>query len=188
MNASDTKLMTQPLWVYIGCWLFFLYLYIQLLSFSVVNPNNLLLSGLQFIDFGVHEVSHLIVFFLPSILVAAAGSIGEIGFTILILIATLKAKAYFACIFACLWIMLAMHSVGHYMADARAQAIPLVGPGETVKHDWNYVFSQLGWLHYDTAIGGAFSAIGSAIGILALGFGLYLIVKKVYGNSPDKAG
>lgn len=171
--------MSLPLWAYIIGWAVFVYLFVQILSFRAEAASNILLSGLYFIEFGVHEASHLIVAFLPQIFVAAAGSIGEIGFTVLILYATIKGKAYFAAVFAGLWIMLAMSNVGRYMADARSQLLPLIGPGETVQHDWNYIFGQLGWLNADTAIGGTLRGLGIAVGVAALGWGLYLIIMKI---------
>ena len=167
--------MSLPLWVYIVGWICFVYLFIQILSFRAEYSTNILLSGLYFIEFGVHEATHLIMAFLPAIWVAAAGSIGEIAFTVLILVAAIKGKAYFATVFAGLWIMLAMNNVGRYMADARSQLLPLIGPGETVQHDWHYVFGQLGWLSVDTAIGGTVRGIGIAIGAAALVWGIYLI-------------
>lgn len=179
-NAGVMKL---PLWLYVIGWLGFVYLFINILNFSPQNPNNLLLSGLYFIQFGVHEISHLAVFFLPAVLVAAAGSVGEIGFTLLMLFVTIKQKAYFASVFVGLWVMMAFMSMGRYMADARAQQLPLIGPGETVQHDWNYVFSQTGLLATDTVIGGAMSTIGIIIGVVSLATGLYLIViKATYSN------
>lgn len=172
--------MPYPLWLYIVGWLFFLYLFIQILSFSAQNPGNILLSGLYLVEFGVHEVSHLAVFFLPAIFVAAAGSIGEILFTLLVLFATIKGKAYFATVFASLWVMLAFRSVGLYITDARAQVIPLIGPGETVQHDWNFVLGQLGWLQYDTLLGAIVIWVGTIIGLAGLIFGIYLIIVKIY--------
>ena len=171
--------MSLPLWVYVIGWSGLLYLFIQILSFIAEDSHNLLLSGLYFVEFGVHEASHLITSFLPPIMVAAAGSVGEISFTILLVIACFKGKAYFAAVFSGLWVMLAMHNVGRYMADARSQLLPLVGPGETVQHDWHFVFGQLGWLNADTVIGGITSGIGVAIGMVALGWGAYLIVRKI---------
>jgi hypothetical protein len=164
--------MPHAIWLYLVGWAFFLYLFIGLLGFSAENSSNAILSGMYFIDFGVHEASHLIVFFLPPILVAAAGSLGEMTFTVLLLYAALKARSYFAAVFTGLWVMLGFMSAGRYMADARAQSLPLIGPGETVQHDWHYVFSQLGWLNADTIIGGTVQGIGIAIGIASLLFGL----------------
>lgn len=176
--TKEKQIMSLPLWAYIIGWTCFVYLFIQILSFRADESSNILLSGLYFIEFGVHEASHLVTAFLPQMLVAVAGSIGEIGFTVLIFYAAIKGKAYFAAIFAGLWIMLAMSNVGRYMADARSQLLPLIGPGETVQHDWNYVFGQLGWLNADTAIGGTLRGLGIAVGVAALGWGLYLIILK----------
>lgn len=179
MLSSENSSMTLPVWLYIILWFLFLYLFVSILSFQVDQPNNILVAGMYFIEFGIHEASHLVVFFLPAIIVAGAGSAGEILFTILLFVAALKSRAYFAGVFAGLWIMLAMNSVGRYMADARSQLIPLVGPGETIKHDWNYIFGQLGWLDADIFIGTMVRVMGYFIGVVALGFGLWLIIKKL---------
>lgn len=187
MNPRSPRVMQYPLWAYLLLWLFFLYIFIQILSFQVGGAtNSIIVIGMYFVEFGVHEASHLLAAFLPSIFVAAAGSFGEVGFTVLLLIATLRSKAYFAASFAGLWIMLALRSAGQYMADARSQAIPLIGPSETVKHDWNYVFGQLGWLPYDVAIGQSIATIGLVIGVLSLVSGLALIVVKILGSHQAK--
>lgn len=47
--------------------------------------------------------------------------------------------------------------IATYMADARAQELPLLslGSGEDVIHDWNYLFGHLGLLSHDVQIAGA---------------------------------
>jgi hypothetical protein len=49
-----------------------------------------------------------------------------------------------------------------YMADARAQVLPLVtvGGGDVAGHDWFRIFSSLGLLNYDTLIAGVVRAMG----------------------------
>lgn len=174
-QAKATNRVSKSPWLYGLLLLFFIYLYIQILGFRHGEVMNPIITGLYFVQFGVHEASHLVVMFLPQILVAMAGSIGEVLFPILIVIASLRAKAYFAMIFGLLWLGLALRSVGLYMADARAQAIPIIGPGQNVHHDWNYVFGELGWLGADTVIGGTVQAVGAIIGALALVYGLMLV-------------
>lgn len=177
---SDAKpVLTWPLWVYVVLWIFYVYLFVNLLSFKADEPNNLLLSGLYFIEFGVHEVSHILTMAFPPIITAAAGSVGEISFTILIAAVAFKSKAYFAAIFASIWVALAFSSVGRYIADARVQELPLVGPGETVKHDWNFILSELGMLQSDIILGTTVRWIGIVIGAGALAFGLWLIIRHV---------
>lgn len=53
--------------------------------------------------------------------------------------------------------------IGTYMADARAQALPLVGSGE---HDWEILFSKWNVLGRDVAIGGMTRRLGW-LGMLA---------------------
>lgn len=170
------QFMPLPLWLYGLAWIFFVYLFISLLQFKAEDPGNIILAGMYLINFGIHEISHLVMMFFPPIFVAAAGSIGEIGFTLLLLYAALKQKAYFAACFATLWVMLGFISVGRYMADARTQLLPLIGPGETVKHDWHFVFSELGWLEYDTLLGGAVQGVGALVGVAGLITALYLMI------------
>lgn len=52
--------------------------------------------------------------------------------------------------------------VAAYMADARAMQLPLltVGDSEYVIHDWNFLFSQMGVLRYDTIIANWFRVAG----------------------------
>jgi hypothetical protein len=49
-----------------------------------------------------------------------------------------------------------------YMADARAQELPLltVGDPEFVEHDWYAMFSAMGVLHYDTQIASIVRVVG----------------------------
>lgn len=163
---------------YVLLWLFFVYLYTQILGFHQASNTNLLLTSMYLILFGVHEVSHLLFMFLPDIMTAAAGSLSEVGFTGLVVFAAVRAKSYSAIVFGLLWMMLAFMSIGNYMADARAQAMPLAGIGSDPVHDWHFVFGQLGWLSADTAIGGAMKAVGWVVGAAGLVLGLMPLIRK----------
>lgn len=177
----------SSLWLYGPLWVFFVYLYFQILGFNQGNMTNVFLGGMYFVQFGVHEAGHIVFGFLPAVMVAAAGSLSELGFTTLLVIATFRAKAYFAGVFALLWFMLACTSAGNYMADARAQLMPLIGPSSDPQHDWHFVFGQLGWLDADVAIGTTVKIIGgiaAAVGLL-LGF-LLLIAMAQRPNNPEQ--
>jgi hypothetical protein len=52
--------------------------------------------------------------------------------------------------------------VATYMADARAQELPLltIGDGDDVIHDWAYLFGKLGVLDHDTQIAHAVRVLG----------------------------
>jgi hypothetical protein len=49
-------------------------------------------------------------------------------------------------------------NVSRYAADAKAQALPLLG-GNKVYHDWNYLLNQLGIINYDYIVGSFFIAL-----------------------------
>ena len=166
----------SSLWLYAPLWVFFVYLYFQILGFNQGSMTNVFLGGMYFVQFGVHEAGHIVFGFLPAVMVAAAGSLSELGFTTLLVIATFRAKAYFAGVFALLWFMLACASAGNYMADARAQLMPLIGPSSDPQHDWHFVFSQLGWLDADIVIGTTVKVIGGIAAAAGLLLGLLLLI------------
>jgi len=67
-----------------------------------------------------------------------------------------------------------------YMADARAQVLPLitVGDSDYVIHDWNYLFDKLGVLRHDTQIA-AFVRTMGWLGMLAtVGWFVWRSLKK----------
>jgi hypothetical protein len=163
------------LWAYAGLWLFFAYQYVQALRFDPEEGTTFFINVLHFLQFGVHEISHLAVMLLPALLVAMAGSFGETAFTVLVVVAALRKKAYFWAVFGLFWVMLALRSTGRYMADAEVQALPLLGPGDDPQHDWNVAFGELGWLGASDAIGGVVSFLGAVVGLGGLLLGLAVI-------------
>jgi hypothetical protein len=75
--------------------------------------------------------------------------------------------------------------IATYMADARAQDLPLltVGDAEYVIHDWNYLFGKLGVLDHDIQIASVVRAIGW-LGML--GVVIWLIWRGI-NDVPEKA-
>lgn len=59
--------------------------------------------------------------------------------------------------FAGVWFFENFLNIGRYIADARAQELPLVGGGE---HDWTTILSHHGLLAQDTAIANTVTKIG----------------------------
>ncbi len=171
----------KSIWLYLPVYLVFVYIFLGNLAFSYGASSNPIVNVMYFIEFGIHEASHIVTMFLPAIFVASAGSGGELLFTVLIVIAAIKYKSYFFAIFGALWVMLACKSIGAYMSDARSQLIPLIGPSNDPQHDWHFVFSQLGWLQQDTLLGGIVMVLGIVIGSLAMLAGLLLLGMMAFG-------
>ncbi len=166
-------------WGRLVLWIFYVYLFVHIVQFEVQKNQNLFIAGLYLIEFGVHEISHIITAFLPPVLTALAGSVGEISLTLLIIAAAVKERSYFAMIFGLQWFGLAMNSVGRYIADARTQALPLIGPSETVKHDWHFILSQWNMLEMDIIFGTGVRALGDIAALGGLIFGLWLLARMV---------
>lgn len=113
-------------------------------------------TGFLFIDLvnlPVHESGHLVFGWFGQ-------TIGIAGGTIMELLAPAALAVYFASVrkpfgtaFALFIFFENFLYIATYMADARAQALPLVsvGGGETI-HDWFYLFSKFGVLEHDVGI------------------------------------
>ncbi|HEY1468436.1 MAG TPA: hypothetical protein VGF61_05290 [Candidatus Acidoferrum sp.] len=63
--------------------------------------------------------------------------------------------------------------IARYMADAQAQQLPWMSIGryESLIHDWNYLFTQLGILSYDAVIASIVRSIG-CLGMIGVVFWL----------------
>jgi hypothetical protein len=170
---------------YVPLWLFFVYILYEIYLFAPNEPVGTVIVPMSMLYFGLHELAHAFTMAFPAVITAAAGSLSEILFGVLLVYALVRSKAFFAALYACLWLAFAFKDAGIYMADARAQNLTLFSPfGDNAIHDWQFVFFRLGLLPYDTKIGGAFIITGYLIAIAALGFGLRLMY--LFAKSQDE--
>jgi hypothetical protein len=96
-----------------------------------------------------HEAGHPIIGLLSERLGVYGGTIGQLVFPVVLAISVWRqgqAPAFGA---ALIWFFENWLNIARYMADARAQELPLVGGGD---HDWNTIFSQWNILAHDTQI------------------------------------
>lgn len=63
------------------------------------------------------------------------------------------------------WLGENLFNIARYMADARTQALPLVGSGD---HDWAEIFSRWGVLHLDGRIAGTTRLLGLVLIVWAV--------------------
>lgn len=120
------------------------------------------------VDLAIHETGHLV--FAPF-----GEVLGFLGGTLFQLILPGAFVAHFAWrgdrygAAVCLWwVAQNCWNISVYVADARAQLLPLVGGGE---HDWAYLLDAAGWLSHDLAIARAVHALGVGLFLIALGVG-----------------
>ncbi len=138
-------------------WLTF---YVTFLSYALIHNRQFLFIDLA--NLVVHEGGHLLFgWFGPTI--------GIWGGTILQWSVPLALAVYFfnqrqtaGFIFCLFFFFENWLYTATYMADARAQVLPLVsaGGGDYVEHDWYAIFSSLGVLRYDTAIAAVIRFLG----------------------------
>jgi hypothetical protein len=121
------------------------------------------------VDLAIHETGHLV--FGPF-----GEFIGVAGGTLFQLIMPLLFLGYFwrrgdghAASVALWWVGQNCGHVATYVADARAQELPLVGGGE---HDWTYLLGRLGFLTHDQGIASAVRTMGFALVVTATIWGL----------------
>ena len=69
--------------------------------------------------------------------------------------------------FTLLWLGQNFINISVYAADARTQALPLLG-GNSVYHDWHYLLGEINMLEYDQEIGYIIYGIGLLVLITAV--------------------
>lgn len=76
------------------------------------------------------------------------------------------------------WLGENLLNVARYMADARAQQLPLVGGGD---HDWTEIFSRWGMLHLDTRVAG----LTHGLGVLIIAAGVIWLYRRWQAQQDD---
>ena len=123
------------------------------------------------INLAIHEGGHLFfMWFGSDFLAVAGGTILQCLCPIVTGIMFQRQRDFFAVGIACFWLGTNFAHIAPYVADARAQMLPLVSPFPGAPgHDWNYLLGTLGLLRQDRVIGGVFRVAGT----VTMGAGLF---------------
>ena len=157
---EDWKPVPRPILIIAGVF------YVLFLIQEARGSGPFLMIDLVFIP--IHEGGHLLFRFCGEFLGVAGGTLLQLGVPLML-------ATYFAfdrhvqgVAFCLFFFFEQLLPVATYMADARAQQLPLltVGDADYVIHDWNYLFGKLGVLQHDTQIAMAVRVLGW-IGMLA---------------------
>jgi hypothetical protein len=117
-------------------------------------------SGFLFLDYVnliIHEGGHFFFSWFGYTTMILGGTLGELLVPLLCGIYFFWQREVAGCAFCGFWFFENFPYIGTYMADARAEALPLVGSGE---HDWGILFGQWGLLEQDQNIGGIMRTLG----------------------------
>ncbi|MFZ3214497.1 MAG: hypothetical protein WA192_00375 [Candidatus Acidiferrales bacterium] len=123
-------------------------------------------SGLLLLMDGVfvpiHEGGHLLFRMAGEFIYIAGGTFLQLFVPFALALYFLFRRQSQAVAFCLFFLFEQFLPVATYMADARAQELPLltVGDSDYVIHDWNYLFGRLGVLPHDTQIAAAVRMIG----------------------------
>jgi hypothetical protein len=145
---------------------------------SVIGPLNL----------GIHELGHLIFGWGPQFLAVAGGTIAQLAAPVFGLWNFYRQDDFFAMALSFGWLSTNLFDVAHYQADARAMALDLVSPfggGDTVIHDWNYMFFHTGLLNFDTLIAGFTRLLAVAAMLVCLACGGWLLAQMMISPQPN---
>ena len=142
---------------------------------TLANPEySSLFSG---INFGIHELGHVLISFAGEFLMMAGGSIFQVVAPLAAALIFLRQRDYFGIAVAFSWLSLSLFELARYIGDARAQQIPLLGLTSDPQHDWHYLLSKLGMLQSDLLFAGLTRLVGVMILIVSLLIGVWLCLQ-----------
>ena len=115
--------------------------------YDLSHPGRFtLLDG---VDLAVHETGHLVFGPLGEFIGFAGGTIMQLLMPAVFAVSFWRRGDQHAACVALWWVAQSCGNVATYVADARAQDLPLVGGGE---HDWTYRLGVTGMLTHDVQI------------------------------------
>jgi|SRR5215207_109732 len=121
------------------------------------------------VNLAIHETGHLVFAPFGEFVHALGGTLFQLLMPAAFVGYFLRRGDRHAASVALWWVGESCWNVAVYVADARAQLLPLVGGGE---HDWAYLLAELGWLSRDAQVARAVHLAGVVIFVLAVAWGL----------------
>ena len=158
--------------------------YLLFLYQAVRGSGPMLMIDLVFVP--IHEGGHLLFRFFGEFLAVAGGTILQLAVPLMLAAFFIFHRQIPGTAFCMFFFFEQFLPIATYMADARAQELPLltVGDSDNVIHDWAYLFGKLGVLDHDTQIAHGVRVLGwlGMIGTLAW-FILRSLTAKPGGNA-----
>lgn len=114
-----------------------------------------------------HEGGHMFYGVFGETAGLYGGVLGQLTFPIVVAAAYFFRRQRHGVALGLVWAAQNLFNIARYMADARAQELPLVGGGE---HDFTHIFTRWGVLHRDLAIASTTRTIGWVLAIGAVGW------------------
>jgi hypothetical protein len=156
--------------------------YVLFLLQAARGTGPFLMIDLVFVP--IHEGGHLLFRFFGEFLAVAGGTLLQLGVPLILAMYFVFQRHVQGTAFCTFFFFEQFLPITTYMADARAQELPLltVGDADYVIHDWNYLFGRLGVLPHDTQIAWAVRMLGWAGMLATTGWMAYRSLRP--GNEP----
>jgi hypothetical protein len=134
--------------------------YLLFLYQAARGTGVLLMIDLVFVP--IHEGGHLLFRFFGEFIAVAGGTILQLTVPLMLATWFIFQRQIPGTTFCVFFFFEQFLPIATYMADARAQELPLltVGDADYVIHDWAYLFGRLGVLEHDTQIAHAVRVLG----------------------------
>jgi hypothetical protein len=104
-----------------------------------------------------HEAGHPVVGLFSQRLETYGGTLGQLTFPVVLAVSFWRKNEAISFAVSVIWFFENWLNIARYMADARAQVLPLVGGGD---HDWARIFGRWHVINHDTQIAAAVRATG----------------------------
>lgn len=126
-------------------------------------------SLLDAVDLAIHETGHIVFTPLGRTMHFLGGSLFQLIVPAAFVIEFVRRGDRHAASVCLWWVAQNCWNISVYVADARAQRLPLVGGGI---HDWAWLLRRAGWLAKDQEISRAIHALGVIIFAASLAWGI----------------
>lgn len=129
-------------------------------------------SLMDSVDLPIHETGHLVFAPFGEFIQFLGGTLFQLIMPTAFVVYFMRRRDRHAVSVALWWVAQNFWNISVYIADARAEELPLVGGGE---HDWAYLLGRLGWLRLDHVIAHDVWFLGAFTYMVAIGGGLLAV-------------
>ncbi|MFL5560098.1 MAG: hypothetical protein ACJ79K_01360 [Gemmatimonadaceae bacterium] len=129
------------------------------------DPGFTLLDN---VNLPIHETGHIVFSPFGELVTALGGTLFQLIVPVIFVGYFLRRRDQFAASVALWWVAENLWNISVYVADAQAQALPLVGGGE---HDWAFILAELDVLQQDARIAAMVRFAGTLLFVVAILWG-----------------
>jgi hypothetical protein len=155
----------------------------RLRTFGAASDSVLHLPNIVF-----HEAGHVIFSLFGGFMASLGGSLLQVLIPIIVTVAFLRQHNGCGAAVGLWWTGENLLDVAPYIADARRLQMTLLGGrtgAEVEGHDWEFILSELGWLHLDQVLALAAHRLGFALMACAIGYGAFVLRRDIRARNME---